>query len=106
MPDVDYAWIYGYIVTWYGYSATYLEDVYGHQVPVGSDSVKGLFFGVNGGMGSSQRTAAIACAPPGDCLVASEDDLDHTTWTQGDYEIRGSFLRAWRQYVPAALRNY
>jgi hypothetical protein len=105
-PDVDYAWIYGYIVTWDAYSSTYLEDVYGHQVSVGWDGVKGLAFGVNGGMGSSQRNAAIACAAPGDCLVASEDDLDHTTWTPGDYEIRGSFLRAWRQFVPAALRKY
>lgn len=106
MPDVDYAWIYGYMVTWHGYSSTYLDDVYGHQVPVGSDAPRGLFFGVNGGMGSRQGTPAIACAPPGDCLVASEDNLDHTTWTQADYEIRGSFLLAWRQFVPSVLRNY
>lgn len=105
-PDVDYAWIYGYIVTWDAYSSTYLEDVYGHQVPVGSNSVKGLPFAVNGGMNSSQQQAAIACAAPGDCLVPTEDDLDWTTWTQGDYEIRGSFLRAWRQQLPVALRNY
>jgi hypothetical protein len=104
LPDVDYGWIHGYVVTWHTYDTTYLEDLYVHQVHVGSDGVQGVA-GMSRGEGS-QRNSAIACAPPGDCLKVNEDDLDWTTWTQGDYEIRGSFLRAWRQHLPLGLRNY
>ncbi len=106
LPDVDYGRIYGYLVTWYSDQPSYLDEVYGNYVLSGRDEVSALPFGVNGGMGSSQRTPAIACTPIGECLVVSEDNLDWPTWTPKDYEIRGSFILPWRIQLPIVLRNF
>jgi hypothetical protein len=104
-PDAAYSPIYGYVVTWHSWNATYLEDVYAGCVSSGQDQVSGIPFGMNGGMGSSQRNAAVACASTGGFLVATEDDLDWTTWTPADYEIRGSFALPHNVYLPLTLKN-
>ncbi len=104
-PDAAYGPVYGYVVTWHSWNATYLEDVYANYVQPGHDQVSGLPFGMNGGMGSSQRNAAVACTSAGEFLVATEDDLDWTTWTPADYEIRGSFALPYYVYLPFILRN-
>ena len=106
LPDVDYGRIYEYMVTWHSDQPSWLDEVYGNYVLSGRDEVSGLPFGVNGGMGSSQCNPAVACTPIGECLVVSEDNLDWPTWTQKDYEIRGSFILPWRVYVPIVLRNF
>ena len=105
-PDAAYSRVYGYVVTWHSWNATYLEDVYANYVLPGQDQAGGLPFGMNGGMGSSQRNAAVACTLAGEFLVATEDNLDWTTWTPADYEIRGSFALPYRVYLPLTLRNY
>jgi hypothetical protein len=105
-PDVAYGPVYGYVVTWHSWNTTYLEDVYANYVRSGQDQVSGLPFGMNGGMGSSQRNAAVACTPSGEFLVATEDNLDWTTWTPADYEIRGSFALPHRAYLPLVLREH
>jgi hypothetical protein len=104
-PDAAYSPLYGYVVAWHSWNATYLEDVYANYVQAGQDQVAGLPFGMNGGMGSGQRNAAVACTPGGEFLVATEDNLDWTTWTPVDYEIRGSFALPYRMYVPLVVRN-
>jgi hypothetical protein len=106
MPDVAYGPVYGYMVTWHSYNASYLEDVYANYVRSGQDQVSGLPFGMNGGWGSSQRNAAVACTPAGEFLVATEDNLDWTTWTPADYEIRGSFALPYYVDLPLVLRNF
>lgn len=80
--------------------------MYANCVPSGQDQVSDFPFGMNGGMGSSQRNAAVACTPAGEFLVATEDNLDWTTWTPADYEIRGSFALPYRVHLPLTLRNF
>jgi hypothetical protein len=104
-PDADYSPLYGYVVTWHSWNTTYLEDVYANFVPLGQDQVSDLPFGMNGGMGSSQRNGTVACTPGGEFLVATEDNLDWTTWTPADYEIRGSFALPHYAFLPLILGN-
>jgi hypothetical protein len=104
-PDVVYGSVFGYFVTYTTYDATWLDDVYANTVLPGHDEPSEMPFGMNGGMGTSQRAPAVACTPAGECLVVTEDSLNVPSWTHGDYEIRGTFALPQLTYVPLALRN-
>jgi len=99
-PDMAYSSIYGYMVSFHIYETTYLEDVYTNNVLPGQDAVNQFPYGTNGGISTRQKEASVACITDGDCFVVTEDNLDYATWTQKDYEIRGTFLLTHRIYLP------
>jgi hypothetical protein len=105
-PDVVYGSVFGYFVTYTTYDATWLEEVYANYVLPGRDEASEMPFGMNGGMGTRQRAPAVACTPAGECLVVTEDNLNRPSWTEGDYEIRGTFALPQRAYLPLTLRDH
>ncbi len=103
-PDVAYGPVYGFVVTWISYSASYLEDVYADYVMPGQDAVGTLPFMIGGGMSTSQKDPDIACTPSGTCLAVYEDNRVAYGGVTGDYDIYGQFMLPYWVYLPLAVK--